>query len=244
MHSRHGATEREGAHKGRIKRDSESANKRTVGQTQLLCINRKRQSKKHQGEGSFHGDTHSLRAGIGFSNISSAPALPASAKGTRLARARATRRPHGRHQQPRSLGDVCLNPLARSYSQHHTTQSPRRADESTSKNSTKHVGLKFYMPAKSREVVLLGKKCKMKFSEDKKMEGTKCRWKTHSGRESCKDKTFCLRHGVLSGFVFQRRSPGDTTLSELRQPEVLFKVGTISYNWSTIGWEEHGSRAG
>jgi hypothetical protein len=126
MHSRHGATEREGAHKGRIKRDSESANKRTVGQTQLLCINRKRQSKKHQGEGSFHGDTHSLRAGIGFSNISSAPALPASAKGTRLARARATRRPHGRHQQPRSLGDVCLNPLARSYSQHHTTQSPRR----------------------------------------------------------------------------------------------------------------------
>ena len=34
---------------------------------------------------------------------------------------------------------------------------------------------------------------------------------------------------------FQRRSPGDTTLSELRQSEVLFKVGTLSYNWSTIG---------
>ena len=27
----------------------------------------------------------------------------------------------------------------------------------------------------------------------------------------------------------------DATLSELRQPEVLFKVGTSSYNWSTIG---------
>jgi hypothetical protein len=34
---------------------------------------------------------------------------------------------------------------------------------------------------------------------------------------------------------FQRRSPGDTTLSELWQPTVLFKVGTLSYNWSTIG---------
>ena len=57
------------------------------------------------------------------------------------------------------------------------------------------------------------------------------------GRESCTDKTFCPRHGVLSGFVtfkFQRRSPGDTTLSELRQPKVLFKVGTLSYNGSTI----------
>ena len=28
---------------------------------------------------------------------------------------------------------------------------------------------------------------------------------------------------------------GDTTLSKLRQTEVLFKVGTSSYNWSTIG---------
>ena len=34
---------------------------------------------------------------------------------------------------------------------------------------------------------------------------------------------------------FQRRSPGNTTLSELRQTKVLFKVGTLSYNWSTIG---------
>jgi hypothetical protein len=34
---------------------------------------------------------------------------------------------------------------------------------------------------------------------------------------------------------FQRRSPGDTTLSELRQTKMLFKVGTLSYNWSTIG---------
>ena len=55
-----------------------------------------------------------------------------------------------------------------------------------------------------------------------------------AGRESCKDKTFCPCHRVLSGFVFQRCSPGDTTLSELWQPTVLFKVGTLSYNWSTI----------
>ena len=46
-------------------------------------------------------------------------------------------------------------------------------------------------------------------------------------------------HGVLPGFVCQRRSPGDTTLSELRQAEMLFKVGTLSYNWSTIGLHTH-----
>ena len=48
------------------------------------------------------------------------------------------------------------------------------------------------------------------------------------GRESqaCKDKTFCPHQGVLPGFVCQRRSPGDTTLSELGQSKVLFKVGT------------------
>ena len=42
-------------------------------------------------------------------------------------------------------------------------------------------------------------------------------------------------HGVLPGFIGQHQSPGGTTLSELRQPEMLFKVGTIEYNWSTIG---------
>ena len=35
--------------------------------------------------------------------------------------------------------------------------------------------------------------------------------------------------------LFLRCTPGDTTLSELRQPGMLFKVGTSSYNWSTIG---------
>ena len=35
--------------------------------------------------------------------------------------------------------------------------------------------------------------------------------------------------------LFLRCTPGDTTLSELRQAEMLFKVGTLSYNWSTIG---------
>jgi hypothetical protein len=38
-----------------------------------------------------------------------------------------------------------------------------------------------------------------------------------SGRETCTAKVFSPRLGVLSGFVFQRRSPGDTTLSEPRQ---------------------------
>jgi hypothetical protein len=38
-----------------------------------------------------------------------------------------------------------------------------------------------------------------------------------SGREPCTDKAFSPRLGVLSGFVFQRRSPGDTTLSERGQ---------------------------
>jgi hypothetical protein len=50
---------------------------------------------------------------------------------------------------------------------------------------------------------------------------------------------FMNNKALSSSFLvrFQRRSPGDTTLSELRQPEVLLKVGTISYNWSTIGAE-------
>jgi hypothetical protein len=36
-------------------------------------------------------------------------------------------------------------------------------------------------------------------------------------REPCTDRAFSPRHGVLSGFVFKRRSPGDTTLSERGQ---------------------------
>ena len=35
---------------------------------------------------------------------------------------------------------------------------------------------------------------------------------------------------------FQRRSPGDTTLSESRHSRWLFKVGTSSHNWFTIGF--------
>ena len=38
------------------------------------------------------------------------------------------------------------------------------------------------------------------------------------GREPCTDKVFSPRPGVLSGFVFQHHSPGDTTLSERGQP--------------------------
>jgi hypothetical protein len=42
-----------------------------------------------------------------------------------------------------------------------------------------------------------------------------------SGREPCMctDKFFSPRLGVLSWFVFQHRSPGDTTLSERGQTE-------------------------
>ena len=56
-----------------------------------------------------------------------------------------------------------------------------------------------------------------------------------SGREPCTDKVFFPGPGVLSGFLFQRRSPGDTTLSESRHSRWLFKVGTSSHNWFTIG---------
>ena len=55
-----------------------------------------------------------------------------------------------------------------------------------------------------------------------------------SEREPCTDRAFSPRHGVLSGFVFQRRSPGDTTLSESRHTRWLPKVGTSSHNWFTI----------
>ena len=40
-----------------------------------------------------------------------------------------------------------------------------------------------------------------------------------SGREPCTAKVFSQRLGVLSGFVFQRRSLGDTTLSERGQTD-------------------------
>ena len=52
-----------------------------------------------------------------------------------------------------------------------------------------------------------------------------------SGREPCTDKVFSPRLGVLSGFVFQRRSPGDTTLSEPGDSYWVcgfFKVGIVS----------------
>jgi hypothetical protein len=64
-----------------------------------------------------------------------------------------------------------------------------------------------------------------------------------SGRESCTDKAFPPRLGVLSGFVCQRRSPGDTTLSESRHTRWLFKVGTYYYNWSTIDMRAGGEGA-
>ena len=57
-----------------------------------------------------------------------------------------------------------------------------------------------------------------------------------SGRESCKDKAFCPGPGVLPGTFSTLYTGGpDTTLSELGQTGMLFKVGTLSYNWSTIG---------
>jgi hypothetical protein len=36
------------------------------------------------------------------------------------------------------------------------------------------------------------------------------------------------RLGVLSGFVFQRRSPADTTLASVGTPNPFFKVGIVS----------------
>ena len=42
-----------------------------------------------------------------------------------------------------------------------------------------------------------------------------------SGREPCTDKVFSPGLGVLSGFVFQHHSPGDTTLSELGDSYVV-----------------------
>ena len=56
------------------------------------------------------------------------------------------------------------------------------------------------------------------------------------GREPCADKVFSLRPGVLSGFVFQRRSPEDTTLSEPRQTRWFLQgwhvLLQLVYNWS------------
>ena len=42
-----------------------------------------------------------------------------------------------------------------------------------------------------------------------------------SGREPCTDKVFSPGLGVLSWFVFQHSSPGDTTLSEPRDSSVV-----------------------
>jgi hypothetical protein len=59
------------------------------------------------------------------------------------------------------------------------------------------------------------------------------------GREPCSDKVFSPGPGVLSGFVFLRSSPGDTTLSEPRDSSVvslrLARTTYDHYNWSTIG---------
>jgi hypothetical protein len=55
-----------------------------------------------------------------------------------------------------------------------------------------------------------------------------------SDREPCTAKAFSLRLGVLSGFVFQRRSPGDTTLSERGQTtSVLQGWHRFTTNWTT-----------
>ena len=52
-----------------------------------------------------------------------------------------------------------------------------------------------------------------------------------SEREPCTAKAFSPRLKVLSGFVFQRHSPGDTTLSEPRDSCVvslrLARINTI-----------------
>ena len=45
----------------------------------------------------------------------------------------------------------------------------------------------------------------------------------------------CVK-GSFPGSFVNVDHRGDTTLSELRQAEVLPKVGTSSYNWSTISW--------
>jgi hypothetical protein len=53
-----------------------------------------------------------------------------------------------------------------------------------------------------------------------------------SGREPCTAKAFSPRLGVLSGFVFQRHSPGDTTLSEHGQTKSVLQGW---HRFTTIG---------
>ena len=59
-----------------------------------------------------------------------------------------------------------------------------------------------------------------------------------SGREPCTAKALSPRLGVLSGFVFQRRSPGDTTLSESRQPRCQGSLRLARHH--TIGSQLYG----
>ena len=47
------------------------------------------------------------------------------------------------------------------------------------------------------------------------------------------DKVFSLGLGVLSGFVFQHCSPGDTTLSEPRDPSVV-SSRLASYHYKLV----------
>jgi hypothetical protein len=55
-----------------------------------------------------------------------------------------------------------------------------------------------------------------------------------SGREPCTAKVFSPCLGVLSRFVFQHHSPGDTTLSERGQTySILQGWHCITTNWST-----------
>ena len=67
------------------------------------------------------------------------------------------------------------------------------------------------------------------------------------GREPCTARAFFFpvsRGGVVSGFVFQRRSPGDTTLSERGQTEsVLQGWHCITTNWAT-NWRVRTLRSG
>ena len=55
---------------------------------------------------------------------------------------------------------------------------------------------------------------------------------------ACSKKAVSICSGLPRGpsrVLFLRCTPGDTTLSELGQSKMFLKVGTLSYNWSTIG---------
>ena len=59
------------------------------------------------------------------------------------------------------------------------------------------------------------------------------------GRESCMDKVFSPRLGVLSGFVFFNAvHRGTLPLASPGKLDGFFKVGTYYYNWSTMVEEE------